>query len=248
MKTIYFFIFIIGFFTTNAFAQEKNEGFNLQKKAEQRTLRRFTLKEWMEGKDRRALMDLWLSIHTPSPYEFCLSGSFIQYTLDSVTAGTTKVNKKSTEGSFSAYATLVGVTAEYQNNIDENFNDVTGIFNLRLFGNTLQGTHLTLHYGLRTRTDNNHLYRLNQNFPAVTLQLYMNKYFGIQGHYRYYMPISESYYGDTGADELNAGLFIEYGAFRLFGDWYQERQNSKLNLIDTSLQRVGTKVGLKIYF
>ncbi|MBC7754765.1 MAG: hypothetical protein H7Z71_11045, partial [Moraxellaceae bacterium] len=163
-------------------SQEKNGNYNIQKKAEQRSLKRFTLKEWMDSKDHRALMDMWLSINTPSPYEFMLSGSFIQYSLESKQAGATmRTNKKSMDGSFSAYATLVGITAEYQNNVEENFNDVTGMFNVRVFGNTLQGTHITFHYGLRTRSDNNQHYRLNQSFPAVTLQLYMTKYFGAQG-------------------------------------------------------------------
>ncbi len=250
MKTKILLIFAIGLLCmASAYAQEKNENFNLQKRAEQRTMKRFTLKEWMEAKDRRALMDLWLSINTPSPYEFCLSGSFNQYSLETSIAGASaKNNKKSTEGSFSAYATLVGITTEYQNNVEENFNDLTGIFNVRVFGNMLQGTHLTLHYGLRTRTENNNIYRLNQNFPAATLQLYMNKFFGVQTHYRYYMPTTESFYGDTHADELTAGAFIEYGALRVFGDWFQERQGSKLNNVDSSITRTGTKVGLKIYF
>ncbi len=249
MKTKYIYFLLITVLAFVVSAQEKNEGYNFQKRSEQRAMKRFTLKEWMETKDRRALMDLWLSLNTPSPYEFCLSGSFIQYSLTTTTGAVgLRDNKKSTEGSFSAYATLVGVTAEYQNNIDENFNDVTGMFNLRVFGNTLQGTQVAFHYGLRTRTDNNSKYRLNQSFPAVTLQLYMTKYFGIQGHYRYYLPTSESYYGDTQSDQLEAGAFIEYGALRLFGDWYQERQGSRLNSIDTTLQRTGTKVGLKIFF
>ena len=33
-------------------AQEKNESFNFQKRAEQRTLKRFTLKEWLENKTK----------------------------------------------------------------------------------------------------------------------------------------------------------------------------------------------------
>ncbi len=236
---------LISLLTLQATAQEYNKGYNMQKRAEQRAIQRFTLKEWMESKDRRALMDLWLSINTPSPYEFALSTSYFQYSLDS---GGIKNAKKSLEGSFDAYATLVGVTAQYQNNIEEKFNDVTGIFNLRVFGNTLQGTHITFHYGLRTRTQSDNLYRLNQSFPAATLQLYMTKYFGVQSHYRFYLPTSESYYGDTTADEINAGVFIEYGPLRLFGDYFEERQNSSLLNVNSLIKRTGTKVGLKIYF
>ncbi|OFZ28998.1 MAG: hypothetical protein A2622_12945 [Bdellovibrionales bacterium RIFCSPHIGHO2_01_FULL_40_29] len=239
------FLFLIVLLALHATAQENNAAYSMQKRAEQRAIKRFTLKEWMENKDRRALMDLWLSINSPSPYEFALSGSYIQYTLDS---GTLKTAKKSMDGSFDAYATLIGITGQYQNNIEESFNDVTGMLNVRIFGNSLQGTHLTLHYGLRTRTDSNGAYRLNQNFPAVTLQLYMTKYFGVQGHYRIYMPVSETFYGDTKGDELNAGVFIDFGPVRIFGDWYEERQSSELNGVNSSLKRTGTKGGLKIFF
>ncbi len=232
-------------FSFTVLAQDYNKGYNMQKRSEQRALQRFTLKEWMDSKDRRALMDLWLSINTPSPYEFALSGSYFQYSLDS---GGIKNAKKSIEGTFDAYATLVGITAQYQNNVEEKFNDVTGIFNFRLFGNTLQGTHITFHYGLRTRTENNNQYRLNQSFPAVTLQLYMTKYFGVQSHYRLYLPTSESFFGDTTADELNAGAFIEYGPIRFFGDYFEERQTSTLMNVNSYIKRTGTKVGLKIYF
>lgn len=240
-----FIIIMLGLLALQATAQERNKGYSMQKRSEQRAMQRFTLKEWMEAKDRRALMDMWLSINTPSPYEFAMSGSYIQYTLDS---SGVKDAKKSSEGSVEAYATLVGVTAQYQNNLEEQFNDITGIFNLRVFGNTLQGTHLTFHYGLRTRTENKNLYRLNQSFPAVTFQLYMTKYFGVQSHYRIYLPTANTVYGDITADELNAGLFIEYGPVRIFGDWFEERQTSSKVGANSFLKRSGSKVGLKIYF
>lgn len=244
MKTIYIFL-LLSVLALQATAQEKNKGYSMQKRSEQRAMQRFTLKEWMESKDRRALMDMWLSINTPSPYEFALTGTFLQYWLD--TNGT-KTQKKSAEGSIDAYATLIGITAQYQNNLEENFNDVTGIFNLRVFGNSQQSTLMTFHYGLRTRTDGNNTYRLNQTFGAATLQVYLTKYFGVQGHYRLYQPVSEPFYGDTIADELNAGAFIEYGPVRIFGDWYEERQGSKLLNVDSYIKRTGTKVGLKLFF
>lgn len=218
---------------------------NLNKRAEQRSLKRWSLKDWMEGKEKRDMMDMWLSLNTPSPYEFYLSGSLNQYQTDSTGA---QLSKKSYEGSVAAYATIVGLTAEYQNDTDENFNDLTGIFNLRVFGSTLQGTHLTLHYGLRTRTDNDGLYRLNQPFPAATLQIYVTKFFGFQGHYRQYQSINESHFGDTKASESTIGAFIDFDAFRIFGDYFHEKQNSNLNGTESTIDRTGSKVGLRIYF
>lgn len=194
-------------------------------------------------------MDMWLTINTPSPYEFVFSGALQNYNLDTSTAGTTASQSNSViTGDVSAYARFIGVSLEHANNQAEKFNDVTGIFNLRVFGNTVQGSHLTLHYGLRTRTASDGSYRLNQPFPAVTLQLYIMKYFGIQGNFRSFGTITEPFYGDTTMDELTYGLFIEYGALRLFGDVYQERQNSKLNAIETDYRRDGARVGLKFYF
>jgi hypothetical protein len=219
--------------------------------AEARAAKRFTLQEWLENKDRRALMDMWLSINTPSPYEFVVGGSMFHYTLDSTTGtagSTTSKDIGGYSGEVSAYATFVGVTGEYANNTEDGFNDTTGMFNLRLFGNTVQGTHITLHYGLRTRKASDNSYRLNQQFGAATLQLYLMKYFGIEGNYRKYLPYSEAHFGDTEDNELNAGAFIEFGALRLFGDWYQEKQDSKLNGVETKIDRTGTKIGIKFYF
>lgn len=250
-----FFICLLIFVSNLSNAQESSPSSGssrpwlLTQGAAAREAKRFTLQGWLENKDRRALMDMWLTINTPSPYEFVLGGSLFQYSLTSVTNNVSNVkNYKSYTGEISAYARFVGVTAEYSNNQEEGFNDVTGLFNLRVFGNTVQGSHITLHYGLRTRSAENKSYRLNQSFPAATLQIYLMKYFGIQSHYRAYLPITDSFYGDVQGDELTAGAFIEFGALRLFGDWFQERQNSKLNSIETNSDRTGTKVGLKIYF
>lgn len=214
-----------------------------------REAKRFTLQDWLENKDRRALMDMWLTINTPTPYEFVIGGSQQSYSLDVTSAGVT--NSRSItgyHGEVSAYAKFVGLTLEHQHNSDEGFNDTTGIFNLRIFGDTVQGSHITLHYGLRTRTADNGNYRLNQPFPGVTLQIYLMKFFGIQGNYRSFGTVTESYYGESTADELTYGAFIEYGILRIFGDMYQERQNSKLNGVETDTERKGTRLGLKFFF
>jgi hypothetical protein len=254
MKKMIFFVLMTGCLTLTARADGTGSSGNsrpwlLSSSAAARESKRFTLQEWLENKDRRALMDMWLSINTPTPYEFVLGGALQSYKVESDSGGsTTSASKNTYFGEVSAYATFIGLSLEHTNNYDEGFNDVTGIFNLRVFGNTVQGSHLTLHYGLRTRTATNGSYRLNQPFPAVTLQLYLMKYFGIQGNYRAFSPVTESFYGDTTMDELSYGAFVEYGMLRLFGDVYQERQASKLNGVQTDIKRDGARVGLKFYF
>lgn len=221
----------------------------LSSASEGRANKRFTLAEWLENKDRRAMMDMWLSLNTPSPYEFVIGGGQYQYTLQTTTNGAmTSATYDSQMAEVSAYARFVGLTAEYQKNGTEHFTDTTGLFNLRVFGQTVQGSHITFHYGLRTRNSETNLYRLNQQFPAATLQIYLMKYFGISGHYRSYLPINETFYGETSGDEYQAGIFIEYGLLRLYGNIYEERQNSKLNSIETNYKRNGSKIGLQFYF
>lgn len=249
-------IVVLLFLNPIAWSQQNSSGAGayrpwlLSQGAAAREAKRFTLQEWLENKDRRALMDMWLSINTPSPYEFVLSTSLQNYSLKTQIVGAAEnTQTKSTyHTEVMAYAKFVGVTLEHQNNNEEGFNDVTGIFNLRLFGETIQGTHLTLHYGLRTRTASNGTYRLNQSFPAVTFQLYLMKYFGLQTNYRSFSPVTETVFGDTTANEITYGLFIEYGALRVFGDVFKENQSSTPSGIKTDYTRDGARVGLKLFF
>lgn len=249
MKQIILLFVLIFSFTTSWAQSSGSRPWLLSTGAAAREAKRFTLQEWLENKDRRALMDMWLTINTPSPYEFVVGGSLFHYSLETTSNGSiTSKTIDGYNGEISAYARFVGISAEYANNTQEGFNDVTGIFNLRLFGNTVQGSHITLHYGLRTRTASDNSYRLNQQFAAGTLQIYLMKYFGIQGNYRKYFSFTEDRFGETESNEINAGAFIEFGALRLFGDWYQEKQNSKLNNVESNFDRTGTKIGIKFYF
>lgn len=239
---------LIQFYNVIAGAQESggSRPWLLSKGASAREAKRFNLYDWMEQKNRNQVMDMWLSLNTPSPYEFMLGINMNQYSLDD---GTNPVTKhKAYEGELHAYATLVGLTGEYQNNTEEHFKDTTGMFNLRLFGQTLQGTHLTVHYGLRTRTDSVGAYRLNQQFAAGTLQLYLMKYFGIYGNYRQFVPVTEDYFGDTEGSSQTTGLFIDFASLRIMGSYFKDKQKSKKNMIDTQINREGSKITLQLYF
>ena len=239
-------VFLLFSFTTEAQTTSKRPWL-LSQGAAAREAKRFTLQEWLEGKEKRTMMDMWLSINTPSPYEFSVSAALQNYNLETSTASATTNQTNSVYmGEISAYATFIGLSVEHTNNQPESFTDLTGIFNVRLFGNTLQGSHLTLHYGLRTRTAAN--YRLNQAFSAATLQIYFIKYFGVQGNYRAFANTTETFLGTTSMDEFTWGPFIEYGDLRLFGDIYLERQSSVLNSVETIFTRSGARIGLKFFF
>jgi hypothetical protein len=242
---------MIHFFHEVADAQESSGGggsrpWLLSRGASAREAKRFNLYDWMEQKNRNQVMDMWLSLNTPSPYEFMLGINMNQYEFDDHLNPVQK--RKNYEGELSAYATLVGLTGEYQNNTEEGYHDETGMFNLRLFGHTLQGTHLTLHYGLRTRTDANDVYRLNQQFAAVTLQVYLTKYFGLYGNYRHFNPIREANFGETKTTQQQTGIFIDFASLRVMGSYFKEHQNSIKDSVESEFDRTGTKITLQLYF
>ncbi|MES2801874.1 MAG: hypothetical protein V4654_05235 [Bdellovibrionota bacterium] len=241
---------LVQFFNEIAGAQESSGGSSrpwlLSRGASAREAKRFNLYDWLEQRNRNQVMDMWLSLNTPSPYEFMLGINMNQYSLNDHTNPVQK--HKAFEGELSAYATLVGLTGEHQNNTEENFKDTAGMLNLRLFGHTLQGTHLTVHYGMRTRTDSVGAYRLNQQFAAGTLQIYLFKYFGIYGNYRQYVPLTEDFYGDTKANTQTTGVFIDFASLRVMGSYFKEQQNSIKNGVEGQIKREGSKVALQLYF
>lgn len=224
--------------------------------ASQSAEKRWTLSDWLAQKDRSHMMDLWLAFNSPSPYEVMVGGSYISY-INKPEAPALEETYSSLSGEFSAYAQIFGVTAEYENNTKENFNDLSGIFNLRLFGNSIQNSYLALNYGIRTRnlgpSDNNtsgHDITLRQQFAQATLQLYLQKHFGIDGYYRQFMPTNTAEFGEVKGKGFEAGVFIDFNRLRIFGRWYQEDfvTVDPATSVDSTLLRSGLKMGLKFYF
>lgn len=221
-------------------------------RAAQREASRWTLQDWLAQRDRNRMMDLWLSLNSPSPFEFMLGGSYL--------TSTTKVDNPSSEknyisygGELRAYAQFVGLTVEYSNQTQENFNDLAGMLNIRLFGNSLQNSSLTIHAGQRTRTMvvNGSTVGQRNVFGQVSLQIYLAKYFGIDSLYRQYTPASSTQQDETvGGNLTEAGLFIDFMAVRIFGSWYQDIQQNKNDVsgAESTVKRTGIKSGLKFFY
>lgn len=239
--------------TSPALAQWKNPLAGLgaaedfRKKAEAKKASRWTLSEWLEQKERNRMMDLWLGMYAPSPYEFILSGQYEPYETK-IWNGLTETRTKytSSSGSVAFYALILGVEAGYENNVAESFTNVEGMVNLRVLGNSNQSTHLNLHYGARKKTFSGS--ELNQQLAGVELDLFLAQHLGVHGLYREYLPTEDANLGTTKGNKSELGGFIDYSFFRLFGNWFVERQSSTLNTIETRRDRSGFQYGLKIYF
>lgn len=222
-------------------------GQDFTKRAAARESTRWTLSDWLAIKDRNSMMDMWLTMNTPSPFELMLGGSYNSFKTEDLAAGPASTHT-TLSGDFSAYAGFVGLSAEYERNSDEGFTDSAGLFNLRLFGDSLQNTSLTLHYGLRSREMTQQ--RLSQQFGQASLQIYLMKYFGIDGKYRYFLPSSTDNWDQVEGSLTEGGVFIDFKALRVFGSWYKESQKYKIPAAtdDTVIDRSGIRSGIKIFF
>ncbi len=60
------------FYVAQSNAQDKGSKSGLFQRAAMRETKRWTLQEWLETKERNRMMDLWLAVNSPSPYEAML--------------------------------------------------------------------------------------------------------------------------------------------------------------------------------
>lgn len=238
---------------TTAFAAGGSTGgsprFDFRQKIERKEGARWTLQEWLAQKQRNQLMDLWLGMYAPSPYEFSLSGGYQSYTTSTEPLRSDN-SHQSYSGAVAAYATLIGLQAEYENNSQEVYNDLSGSLNIRIIGNAVQGTHVILFAGLRTRTiDNSGTPILLRNkFIGADLNLYLTKYFGLAGNYRSYLPTDDTTLGTVSGTRSEAGIFIDFAAIRIFGNYFIDKQIETLSGVNSSVERTGIQSGIKFFF
>ncbi len=248
---IFLFSVSIGFVSV-ASAADSGSRFDFRQKATAKQGSRWTLQEWLAQKERNHMMDLWLGMYAPSPYEFYVKGSLQNYnlTVDPSAGGTDQKSYQSYSGGLGAYATIVGLEGDYENNAEEKYNDLSGSFNLRVLGNAVQGTHLILKYGLRTRDGevSGQKFRVGNQFAGADLNLYLTKFFGLKGLYNHYFKTNDSNLGDISGSRSEAGIFIDFEMVRVFGQWFNDIQKNELNNVPTEIKRTGTQIGLQFFF
>ena len=221
----------------------------LMQRATAREAKRWTLQEWMTQKNNNALMDQWLVMNSPSPFEFMIGGGYLDYKTR-IDTPASELGYISNSGEIAAFAQDVGLTVDYENNGKENYNDVLGLLNFRILGNSLQTTSITLGFGQRTRTLSGLTPRVELKNVAsqIRLQSYFTKYFGLEGFYRYYFPVDDGTLGQVAGSRTEAGLFIDFKALRFYGAWFQDIETDRTSSTSNTTQRTGSKYGLKLFF
>ncbi len=204
------------------------------KKQEEKKDYRWSLAGWLKTKEKMRLMDLWLALHSPTPYEFVFGGEYM--------SGTANPGSKYSGGNlfFIAYATIFGLEIKGQTKAPVDY--WQAVFRFRVFGFYDQGTNITLHAGVRTRQGTN---SFRNALLGVSMSIYIAKFFGIEGSFIKLMDSTPSSTGLTySATEYDVGAFIEYSFIRFYGKYF----TNPTILNGSEVSESGIKLGTKFYF
>jgi hypothetical protein len=218
----------------NAEAAEGSGAFGwASQRAAVRAQTRWSLDAWLAARERMKWSDLWLSMNSPSPYEFSLLGA---YSLVPESQG----HKPAPRLGFAAYVRGFGL--EYERLRVFEFED-HGRFAFRVLGNSLQDTHLTWHAGVRRRAATR---AFQQWYLGATAELYLTRAFGTHWLYRYHLrgvPTPET--GQPSGHRIEAGAFLDYGPLRVQGTYLIENESTRG---EQARAASGWNVGIRLFF
>ncbi|MCC7440392.1 MAG: hypothetical protein IT285_02095 [Bdellovibrionales bacterium] len=181
------------------------------RKQEKKQKSKWSLADWLDTRDRMRMMDLWLAMNSPSPYEFHLGGDYAFVT----PVGGSQVS--GINGQFGAFASIFGLQLDYSNVEDAAY--WQALFQLRVFGFQAQGTNITLQGGLRSHLSGPAEGARSPMF-GVTTNFYLARYFGLEGLFQHrYTSTPNNSSSRYGGQDWGAGAFIDFKFLRLYGGY-----------------------------
>lgn len=213
---------------------------------------RWTLVDFLAQKQSIKLMDLWLSMNrSGSLFEASVGGGPVGYRYRETGGGVTTANgnKTSQQYTLSMFVGFFGIEGEYEET-NHDLKTYGGDVALRLLGDSQQGTHLTVKYGLQKREDSSNIPKeiWSNQFAQADLNLYIVSFFGIKGQYRHYLPDKSTQGTDLHGNRTTAGAFFDLGMLILYGDYFQEKLEYEKTTGITTKSREGFEYGAKFYF
>jgi hypothetical protein len=165
----------------------------------------WNLADWLTQRDRRRTQDLWLAMHTPTPYEFSLGGDyrFLSEPKD----------ERDHRFALTAYAKIFGLKLERETEPSR----WNGMLNVRLFGLHQQGTNLTVFGGIRSQEG-------AEDFRSViygaAVTIYLTRFAGTELEYRRYGEGTSNASGAGAAgSQTEANFFIDFSFLRIYGGY-----------------------------
>lgn len=209
------------------------------KKQEAKAAHRWNLSEWLDTRDRMRVMDLWLAMHSPSPYEFYFGGA---YQMGTQNTGTTY---SAPSFSAAAYVQIFGLGLERESGLSTRY-DAT--FHLRFFGYNYQSTHMRAEVGLRHESAGSNLSFQNA-IAGLGLTIYMAKPFGIEARWRHAFASTPNGSGlEFSGDRYEAGAFLDFSFVRVYGQYVYESLSVDPSNLAPDTVRSGPQAGLKLFF
>lgn len=209
------------------------------KKQETKAQRRWSLSEWLDTRDRMRLMDMWLALHSPSPYEFFIGGA---YQLGSQSTGSTY---SAPSFSAAAYVSIFGLGIERESGLGTRYD---GTFHLRFFGLHYQATHMRAEVGLRQESVGSSLSFQNA-IAGFGLTIYMAKPFGVEARWRHaFASTPNSSASAFSGDRFEGGAFLDFSFLRVYGQYVYEMLNTESSDLVSESVRSGPQAGLKFFF
>lgn len=198
------------------------------KKADEKaaTKKGWNLSDWLAQRDSMRTRDLWLAMHTPTPYEFYLGGDY--RFLDS------PKDARDHRFQFGAFAKIFGLTFERESD-PARWN---ALFNFRVFGLYQQGTNITLFAGMRAQSEPT---TFRSAVYGASVTLYLMRLGGIETQIRKYADGTSDPSGvGAGGSEFEANLFIDFRFFRVYGGLLQTH-------VDPT-RSTGYQIGGRLFF
>jgi hypothetical protein len=205
------------------------------KKQQEKEKKRWYLTDWFEAKEKIRLMDMWLALHSPSPYEFFV-GTDYRVSDD---------QKSSYPGDFriraAAYASIFGLE---MTKTAASGGETLGLFDLRVFGYHVQSTNITLQGGIRS--EGSPAYR--SAVAGVASTIYIMKPFGIDGYWRHYFSSTPNSTGDSvEGNRYEFGPFLDFSFVRFEGGYFHETLDTS-GISPSDSAHSGAFLGTQVFF
>lgn len=232
--------FLLSFvFISPQIRADESYSFIIKKQEEkEKTRRGWNLSDWLETRDRMRLMDLWLVLHSSSPYEYFLSGG---HEFGSLNSG--ELYSGWNFGG-AAFASIFGLEGRYDTSLSPK---LLGIFDLRIFGLHDQASNITLQLGIKRQESGPETFR--NALVGFRSTIYISRFFGFDGFYRHFYkstPLASSATFTGSRYEL--GAFIDYKFLRVSGSYFSETLTRNFEGSSESILYNGFILGTKLYF
>lgn len=224
----------------------------LKSKNRQATEARVTpwnLADWLEEKRQVRLMDQWLVAHR-SPDQligFNFGGGGVWRTHRVIVPAPLSISHETLQkGQAELSLSLLRISGEYEHQANKSAGG--GAVGISLLGDSAQTTGLVGRYGARRRWEIGE--SVLNRFVEGELQLYVFRFFGMTGNYRFYFPASSNLQRSWSGENWSAGAFFEFAKLRIYASYLQENLKASYaptGVVTDNQSNEGIEAGVRIF-